>query len=528
MLRIQQLKLDIDHKEADIVKKIGKMIKADPAKIKHYQIVKQSIDARDKDRIFYSYTIDVEIENENKILQHVTGNAITLTKQQEYSFPDGGNVVAKERPVIIGAGPAGLFCAYMLAKHGYKPILLERGADVEERILDVNRFWETGVLHTDSNIQFGEGGAGTFSDGKLNTLNKDPKGRNKLVLEIFAECGAPKEILYLNKPHLGTDNLIAIVKNMRQRIIEWGGEVRFHSKVTSLIINNAKIKGLMINETEQIDSEIVVLAIGHSARDTFSMLYESKIPMEAKAFAVGLRVEHLQDLINVRQYGEKFADKLPPADYKLTAQTSAKRGVYTFCMCPGGYVVNASSEKGRLVTNGMSYHDRSSRNANSAVIVTVTPDDFTIKNPLGGVVYQRELEEKAFQAANGKIPIQLLEDFQNNKVSSGFGRITPCMKGNYEFANVAEILPPYLRQAFIEGMQQFDKKIHGFGAPDTILSGVESRTSSPVRIIRNENFESMISGLYPCGEGAGYAGGITSAAMDGVKVAEAIAEKYKK
>ncbi len=527
MLRIQQLKLDIGHSEEELVKKMGRLLKVGPKGIEKYHIVKKSLDARNKQQIQYSYTIDVELKKEKTVLHTLHKQNIMPVTDTAYEFPKAGDKSLKERPVIIGSGPAGLFCAYMLAKHGYQPILLERGAAVEERMEDVSCFWDKGILKTDSNIQFGEGGAGTFSDGKLNTLNKDPRGRNRLVLSIFAECGAPEEILYENKPHLGTDYLVAIVKNMRSKIREWGGEIRFHARVTDFLIANSKIQGVMINDKDRLAAKVLVLAIGHSARDTFENLYQNKVPMEAKAFAVGFRVEHLQKLINIGQYGERFADRLPPADYKLTAKAENGRGVYTFCMCPGGFVVNASSEKERLVVNGMSYHDRNSKNANSAVIVTVTTKDFKGEYPLCGVEFQRNLEEKAYRAAGGKIPVQLLSDFKQNRISQAFGRVIPCMKGGYEFADLTQILPASLKEAFIDGIGKFNEKIPGFSADDTVLSGVESRTSSPVRILRNDDLESPVKGLYPCGEGAGFAGGITSAAIDGVKVAESIAKAYK-
>ena len=426
---------------------------------------------------------------------------------------------------VIGSGPSGLFCAYMLAKAGYKPILLERGASVEERTKDVERFWKTGQLDPESNVQFGEGGAGTFSDGKLNTLVKDTFGRNRKVLEIFVEHGAPEEILYVNKPHIGTDILTTVVKKMRDAIVAAGGEVHFHSKVTDLQIQNHCLQSVTVNGKHEIPCNIAILAIGHSARDTFQMLYEKGIPMEPKSFAVGVRVEHKQTMINLSQYGMEENSVLPAASYKVAEQLSNGRGVYSFCMCPGGYVVNASSEEEMLAVNGMSYHDRAGRNSNTALITTVTPEDFSSDSPLAGLEFQRKYEKLAYKIGNGKIPVQLFGDFLKNQMSTKLGKVTPSIKGEWQFANLHECLPDYVCASLEEGMRAFGHKIKGYDAEDTVFSGVETRTSSPLRMERNKQFESNIQGLFPCGEGAGYAGGITSAAMDGIKTAEAIAEK---
>lgn len=527
MIRIHQIKLPITHTQEDLKKKIGKMLRVSVTDIKKVKIVKQSIDARKKPQIFYTYTVDVEVSGEKNILRKVKNNQIMLSPSVQYRFSFSGEKSMCHRPVIIGSGPAGLFCAYMLAIYGYRPLLLERGAAVDERIKDVETFWETGKLNTASNVQFGEGGAGTFSDGKLNTLVKDAFGRNQKVLEIFAEHGAPEDICYINKAHIGTDILTDVVRQMRQSIISHGGEVRFYSQVTDICMENKKVTGLIVNGEEKISCETVVLAIGHSARDTFEMLYKKNVPMEAKSFAVGVRVEHLQSMINLSQYGTEENPLLCAASYKVAEQLENGRGVYSFCMCPGGYVVNASSEEKRLAVNGMSYHSRSGKNANSAIIVTVTPEDYGKGNALSGVVFQRRLEEKAYQLAGGKIPVQRYEDFCKNQVSSHFGKVTPSMKGNYAFANVREIFPEEIALSIEEGIKKFNNKIRGFSQEDTLLSGVESRTSSPVRIKRGEGLMSEIAGLYPCGEGAGYAGGITSAAMDGLKVAEEIAKIYR-
>lgn len=436
------------------------------------------------------------------------------------------------RPVIIGAGPAGLFCAYFLAMHGYQPVLLERGKDVDAREQDVEHFWATGELNPESNVQFGEGGAGTFSDGKLNTLVKDKDGKGRKVLEVFVECGAQEAILYENKPHIGTDVLKKVVRTMREKIISMGGEVRFQSQVTDICTENGRLKGVEINHGEILPCEAAVLAIGHSARNTFQMLYDREVPMEAKAFAVGLRVQHPQKLIDENQYGTAENPLLPAASYKLTAQTSYGRGVYSFCMCPGGYVVNASSEPGRLAVNGMSYSGRDGENANSAVIVSVTPEDFGSEHPLAGIEFQRKLEEKAYVVGGGKVPVQTYGEFKQKvcgETENGHMKtpIAPCIKGQYAFSDLSSILPKECNLAFVEGMEQFGRILPGFNQPWALLAGVESRTSSPVRISRDDTGQSTVKGLYPCGEGAGYAGGITSAAMDGISIAEKIARMYQ-
>lgn len=526
MIRINQLKLPATHLKTELLEKIAKTLHIPVNAIHDYSIVKQSIDARKKPQIFYVYTVDVAVSHEKNILKKTRSSQVTKTPEKIYQFKVSGEKKMKYRPVVIGSGPAGLFCAYLLAIHGYKPLLLERGASVEERVNDVEEFWKTGVLNTASNVQFGEGGAGTFSDGKLNTLVKDPLGRNQKVLDIFVEHGAPEEIRYVNKPHIGTDILANVVKEMRESIIAYGGEVRFHSLVTDFHIKNGVLKSIVVENQEEIPCEVAVLAIGHSARDTFEKLYEKQVPMEAKSFAVGVRVEHKQLMINRSQYGLEECGSLPTASYKVAEQLENGRGVYSFCMCPGGYVVNASSEENRLAVNGMSYHSRSGENANSAIIVTVSPEDYGNINPLSGVAFQRRLEENAYRLASGKIPVQLYGDFCKNQVSTAFGTVRPSMKGNYAFANVRSIFPDEIAESLEEGIKKFNNKICGFSQEDAVLSGVESRTSSPVRINRDENLESKIKGLYPCGEGAGYAGGITSAAMDGMKVAERIVKIY--
>ena len=529
MLRIGQLKLAPNHSEQDLLEKIAKTLRISEMDVKQYHIKKKSIDARKKPLLQFVYTVDVEVVNEAGVLKKQKGTRVTIVKDKIYEFPEFGTQIMKHRPIIIGSGPAGLFCAYFLAEHGFKPVVFERGSSVEERQRDIEKFWETGVLNTSSNVQFGEGGAGTFSDGKLNTGVKDPMGRNRKVLEIFVENGAPEEILYLNKPHIGTDILISVVRNMRNKILNWGGEIHFHSQMIDFELKNDKLKSVTIlSEGKEIivPAETLVLAIGHSARDTFSMLHEKEIPMNAKAFAVGVRVEHPQKWIDVSQYGTDCPYELPSADYKVVANLENGRGVYSFCMCPGGYVVNASSEEGLLAVNGMSYHARDGQNANSAIIVTVTPEDYGANHPLDGMYFQRTLEKRAYEEGKGRIPVQRFSDFCANRVTEKLGHIIPQIKGAYSLANVRSIFPDEIASSIEFGVKSFDKQIQGFSNDDVVLSGVESRTSSPIRILRNERFEIENTGIYPCGEGAGYAGGITSAAMDGMKVAESIAKEF--
>lgn len=526
MLRLTQLNLPLDHDSEALVQKICKTLHIQRDALLDYKIHKRSIDARKKPDIRYSYTVDVKIKGENKVLRRSL-RQVTKIEEKQYHIPTCGQTPLLHRPVVIGSGPAGLFCAYLLAKSGLKPVLYERGAAVEERLADVENFWETGVLKPNSNVQFGEGGAGTFSDGKLNTLVKDAQGRGRFVLETFVQFGAPEDILYEQKPHIGTDILIRVVKNMREEIIRLGGEIHFHSQMTDVKMESGScIRGIQINSETWVETEVLVLALGHSARDTFQMLLDRKFSLEAKSFAVGVRIEHPQDMISENQYGQTGNPNLPAASYKLAEKLENGRGVYTFCMCPGGYVVNASSEEGRLAVNGMSYHDRAGENANSAIIVTVTPEDFGAEGPLAGVAFQRKLEENAFRAGKGKVPVQRFKDFCKDQPSKELGEVRPQIKGSYALANVREIFPAELGKSLEKGISLMDKKIPGFAREDALLSGVESRTSSPVRILRNEELESNIHGVYPCGEGAGYAGGIMSAAMDGMKVAEEIIGRF--
>ncbi len=536
MIRITQLKMPITHTQQELLEKAAKLLRISPGEIRSCRVARRSIDARKKEEIRFIYTLDVEVKREAQTVKRAGSPQAALLREPVYRFPEAGDEPLVHPPVIVGCGPAGLFAGYMLARAGYCPVILERGEDVDTRRQKVRRFWEEGVLDVRSNVQFGEGGAGTFSDGKLNTMVKDPDGRNRRVLEILAEHGADPAVLWDAKPHIGTDLLGNVVKNLRNHIVELGGTVCFGTQVTDLLIEGGRLRGVTVTERagdgtgqrkRDIRAEAVILAVGHSARDTFSMLSDRGVPMQPKAFAVGLRIQHPQKMIDASQYGTADVRILGPASYKLTHQTAAGRGVYSFCMCPGGYVVDASSENGRLAVNGMSNHDRAGENANSALIVTVTPADFGGISPLAGVEYQRRLEKAAFRAGEGNIPVQLYGDFRLGRVSRGWGDVSPQFRGRTAFADLREILPEELSAAIVEGIEAFESKIRGFSRYDSILAGVESRTSSPVRIPRNERGESGIAGLFPCGEGAGYAGGITSAAMDGMRAAEEIGRRYR-
>lgn len=520
MLRVRQIKLNYGlDSQNELIKKIAKKLKVDTLDILDYKINKKSLDARRKDNLLVVYEVDVALKNEESVFSKTKGLDVVKTPLEEYNFKVTGKDKLKHRPVIVGSGPAGLFAAYVLAENGFHPLIIERGEEIENRVKTVNEFWQSGKLNLNSNVQFGEGGAGTFSDGKLNTLVKDKHFRMKKVFDTFVLNGAPEEILYLNKPHIGTDILRDVVKNLRNKIIKMGGEFWYNSKLEDIIIKNDRVAGIKVND-KVIDCEVLVLAIGHSARDTFKMLYDKELNMESKPFAVGIRIQHPQKMINKAQYG--IADLT--ASYKLTSNING-RGVYTFCMCPGGYVVNASSEDDELAINGMSYHDRASDNANSAIVVSVSSKDYG-EGVLAGMEFQRSLEQKAYKWGKGRIPVQLFKDFKEGTLSKEFGRVKPLFKGEYEMALVNEILPNDIYKCLKEAILYFDTKINGFGDDEVIIAGIESRTSSPVRIIRDDSCESNIKGIYPCGEGAGYAGGITTSAMDGLKVAEEIAKIY--
>ena len=527
MIRIRQVKIDVekDNKE-EILNKCCKRLNINSTDILSYKISKKSLDARLKPTLYFIYEIDIDIKNEDKVLSKTKDKDILKTPDESYKFDATGKLELKNRPIVVGSGPAGLFCAYMLSSYGFKPLIIERGKQVNERIKDVNNFFENNKLNEESNVLFGEGGAGTFSDGKLNTLVKDKKFMQKKIFEIFIENGAPKEIIYDYKPHIGTDNLRKVVENIRNEIINMGGEFKFETKLTNIIYENNILKGIEVNNNEKIPCEVLVLAIGHSAHDTFNMLNENNIEMTSKPFAVGIRIQHNQSDINKSQLGSEYIEAIKAMNYKLTYKAKNDRGVYTFCMCPGGYVINSSLEKGYLSINGMSDYKRDTFNANSAIIVTVDSKDYGT-NVLDGLKFQKELEKKAYEVGNGLIPTQKYIDYKNNVASKKLGNIKPIFKGGYSLCNINEIFPDYINESLKEAIENFATKIKNYNCDDAIISAVESKTSSPIKIIRDDNLESNIKGIYPCGEGAGYAGGITSSAMDGVKIFESIASKYK-
>lgn len=521
MIRITDLKLPVHGTEEQLKKRAAKALGIPMEGIMQMQIFRRSLDARKKDQIHYVYVVDVKVENEKKVLSKAKRN-ISVTPAYSYAFPQG-RAECKKRPVVVGFGPGGMFAALLLAQMGLKPIVLERGGDVESRKKAVSLFWQEGRLDTENNVQFGEGGAGTFSDGKLTTRIKDPRCRK--VLEEMVEAGAPEDILYDAKPHIGTDLLQGVVQGIREKIGSLGGEVRFFAKVTDILVKDGGVEGVVLADGEKIQTDDVVLAIGHSARDTFEMLYQKGVLLEQKPFAMGVRIEHPQKMIDIAQYGDA-AEKLPPGDYRLTYTTKKGRGVYTFCMCPGGYVVAAASEEGRLAINGMSQHARDGENANSALLVQVFPVDFGSDHPLAGMYFQRDLEEKAFALGGGSYtaPIQSVGGFLG--ISKESPRVCPTYRPRTKEADLSKIFPPFMTEALGEAIPVMGKKLKGFDREDAVLTAVESRSSSPVRILRNDHGESLwAKGLYPTGEGAGYAGGIISAAVDGILAAEKIFQK---
>jgi uncharacterized protein len=526
-IRINNIVMNIEEDIDTLKDKTAKRLEISINDIKGFKILKESIDARRRDNIKFNYAVEVICDKEANVVKKSNDKDIKLEEAYTEEFKLG-NKKMNHRPIIVGMGPAGMFAGLMMAQKGYKPLIIERGEKVEDRTETVNKFWNTGELNLESNVQFGEGGAGTFSDGKLTTRIKD--SRCDFVLEEFVKSGAPKEITYSGKPHIGTDILKEVVKNIRQRIIELGGEIRFNSKLEDIIIKDNYIKKVVVNG-EEVPCENLILAIGHSSRDTYEMLYKRGIFMEPKAFAIGVRVEHSQNMINVNQYG-KYADhpRLKAADYRLAHTAKATgRAVYSFCMCPGGEVVAASSEEGMLVTNGMSYYDRNKDNANAAIVVTVGEDDFEGSTPLKGMEFQRHYERLAYTVGGSgyRAPIQLVGDFLEDRITTKLGKIKPTYNPGYEFKDLRECLPGYVAQSLKEGLVNFDRKIKGFASTDAILTGIETRTSAPVKITRNENLESIsVKGVYPSGEGAGFAGGIISAAVDGLKSAENIMKEY--
>ena len=523
---ILSLNEDLELVKGKALKKLG----LNDNDIRDFKIIKESIDARKKSSIKFNYAVELNCDNEAKVVALANSNDIkieTIKYNADFKF---GTKKPEHRPIIIGMGPAGIFAGLLMAKKGYRPIIIERGEKVEERTKTVNEFWKSGVLNQESNVQFGEGGAGAFSDGKLTTRIKD--SRCDFITEELVKAGAPEEIMYMGKPHIGTDILKVVLKNIRNQIIDLGGEVLCSSKLEDLIIEGKALKGIVING-EEIPCETLILAIGHSSRDTYEMLLHREVSMESKPFAIGVRIEHPQALIDESQYGNFAGHKrLKAADYKL-AYTSEKlnRSIYSFCMCPGGEVVAAASEHNRLVINGMSNYKRNKKNANSALVVSVGPKDFQGSSPLNGMEFQRHYESLAYKLGGGAFnaPVQLAADFLKDRLSTNIGSVTPSYTPGYELKDLRKTLPYYVVVALKEGLISFDKKIRGFASKDAVMTGIETRTSAPIRIDRNENLQSTsVKGIYPAGEGAGYAGGIISSAVDGLKVAESIMKEWKR
>ncbi len=527
MLRLTEVRLPLDHPEGEIKAAILKRLGIGAHELTGYSIFRRSYDARKPSAIVLIYSLDVEVTNEAALLKRLEGDRhVSPTPDTCYQFVAKAPQVLASRPVVIGTGPCGLFAGLILAQMGFRPIILERGKAVRERTKDTFGLWRKGQLNPESNVQFGEGGAGTFSDGKLYSQIKDPQHHGRKVLTEFVKAGAPPEILYVNKPHIGTFRLVGMVESMRATIQNLGGEVRFQSRVENLDIDNGQVRGVTLADGEYIAADHVVLAVGHSARDTFQMLYDRGVHIEAKPFSIGLRIEHPQSLIDRARFGKNAGHpQLGAADYKLVHHCGSGRSVYSFCMCPGGTVVAAASEPGRVVTNGMSQYSRNERNANSGIVVGITPADYP-GHPLAGIDFQRHWEECAFQAGGGTYaaPVQLVGDFLAGRPSTALGSVLPSYTPGVNLTDLSGCLPDYAIAALREALPAFDKQIRGFAMHDAVLTGVETRTSSPIRITRKDDFQSLNTrGLFPAGEGAGYAGGILSAAVDGIRVAEAVA-----
>lgn len=537
MLRITEIKLPIEladtlkHQDEQIKAAILKRLEIPETDLIRFEIFKRGVDARKSHAILYVYNLDVEVKNEAKLLARFKKDPhIKPAPDTRYHFVARQSAVKSHRPVVIGFGPAGIFAALILAQAGFNPIVLERGKEVRKRTKDTWGLWRKRTLNPESNVQFGEGGAGTFSDGKLYSQIKDPKHYGRKVLQEFVKAGAPEEILYVSHPHIGTFRLVGMVEEMRNTIISLGGEIRFESRVTDIAIDNNEVQGVTLHSGEFIPTNHVVLAVGHSARDTFEMVYEKGIYVEAKPFSVGFRIEHPQSLIDRARYGKSYSDdilkKLGAADYRLVHHAQNGRSVYSFCMCPGGTVVAATSEPNRVVTNGMSQYSRNERNANAGIVVGITPEVDYPGHPLAGVEFQRQLESHAFVlgGSNYSAPGQLIGDFLANRPSTQFGEVQPSYTPGVHLTNLDTALPEFAITAMREAIPAFAKQVPGFDLADGVLTGVETRTSSPIRIKRDDDSLQSINtkGLYPCGEGAGYAGGILSAAVDGIKVAEAL------
>ena len=524
MLRIQNIVLPLDGGEAQLKKKAARILGVRPESIADLTLARQSIDARKKSDVHYVCTVDVTLSDEAKVMARCRDKRVSFYQSVPYVFPPVRRA-SPLPPVVVGMGPAGLFAALFLARNGIPPIVLERGRPVEERTADVEKFWSTGLLDPTSNVQFGEGGAGTFSDGKLNTGTHDP--RISTVFRTLVEAGAPADILYQHKPHIGTDVLREVIKNLRLELLELGCDIRFGHKLAGLTLRGSAVTGLTVEGSQgayDLPCDALILSPGHSARDTFQMLYEAGVPMEQKPFAIGVRIEHPQSAISLAQFGPAW-EGLPAADYKLSCHLPNGRSAFTFCVCPGGQVVAAASEEGRLVTNGMSRRARDEKNINGGFLVGVTPADFGSAHPLAGVAFQRHWEEAAFTLGGGGYlaPAQTVGDFLARRPSVRLGSVEPTYRPGVRPADLGGCLPDDVTETLRGALPVFDQKLRGFAAPDSLLTGVETRSSSPLRILRGENYQSAVAGLYPCGEGAGYAGGITSAAVDGIRVAEAVA-----
>jgi uncharacterized protein len=530
MLRLTELRLPIDHAPEAVPAAIARKLGVAPTDIVDFSVFKRGYDARKPERLSFIYTVDIVVQNEAAVLKkHAKDRHVATAPDTSYRLVAQAPDVLKSRPVVVGFGPCGIFAALLLAQMGFRPIVLERGKAVRERTQDTWGLWRKHVLNPESNVQFGEGGAGTFSDGKLYSQIKDPRFLGRKVMAEFVKAGAPEEILYVSKPHIGTFRLVGMVEQMRAEIIALGGEVRFQQRVTGLDIHEGGVRGVQLAGGETIATEHVVLALGHSARDTFESLHAQGVFMEPKPFSVGFRIEHPQSLIDKARLGPHAGNPLlGAADYKLVHHAANGRAVYSFCMCPGGTVVAATSEPNRVVTNGMSQYSRNERNANAGIVVNVDPGDYggSMENPLAGIAFQRELESRAFELGGGNYdaPAQLVGDFLAGRPSTALGSVEPSYKPGVKLTDLATALPPYAIEAMREALPAFGRQIRGFDMADAVLTGVETRTSSPLRITRGEDFQSLnVKGLYPAGEGAGYAGGILSAGVDGIKVAEAVA-----